>query len=159
VKVYDEARTGAVQRARQLRRASTEAEKRLWRALRAKLPRFKWRRQTPIGPYVVDFACFAEKLVIELDGGQHASAVGYDEARSRIIEAQGYRVLRFWNNDALSDTDGVLELIAQSFSLGRGEEQRKLRKGEEEGMSTSPSHSCAAGPSLSHGRGELERCQ
>jgi very-short-patch-repair endonuclease len=137
VKVYDEARTEAVQRARALRRASTEAEKRLWRALRVKLPQFKWRRQMPIGPYFVDFACFAEKLIIELDGGQHADAAGYDEARSRMIEAQGYRVLRFWNNDILSNTEGVLERIVQE-------------------LSTSPSRSCAAGPSLSLGRGELE---
>jgi very-short-patch-repair endonuclease len=119
VKVYDEARTGAVQRARGLRRASTEAEKRLWCALRVKLPQFKWRRQMPIGPYFVDFACFAEKL---------------------IIEALGYRVLRFWNNDILSNTNGVLERIMQE-------------------LSTSPSRSCAAGPSLSLGRGELEPCQ
>jgi very-short-patch-repair endonuclease len=140
VKVYDEARTGAVPRARALRRASTEAEKRLWRALRVKLPQFKWRRQMPIGPYFVDFACFAEKLIIELDGGQHADAAGYDEARSRMIEAQGYRVFRFWNNDILSNTEGVLERIVQE-------------------LSTSPSRSCAAGPSLSLGRGELEPCQ
>ena len=140
MKVYDEAKTGAVQRARELRRASTEAEKRLWRALRVKLPLFKWRRQMPIGPYFVDCACFAEKLIIELDGGQHADATEYDEARSRIIEAQGYRVLRFWNNDILSNTNGVLERIMQE-------------------LSTSPSRSCAAGPSLSLGRGELEPCK
>ncbi len=136
MKSYDIAADGAVRRARELRRASTEAEKRLWRALRVKLAQFKWRRQMPIGPYFVDFACFAEKLIIELDGGQHADAAGYDEARSRIIEAQGYRVLRFWNNDVLSNTNGVLERIMQE-------------------LSTSPSRSCAAGPSLSLGRGEL----
>ena len=64
MKVYDEARTGAVLRARQLRRSSTDAEKRLWRSLRSKLPQFKWRRQMPVGPYFVDFACFAEKLIV-----------------------------------------------------------------------------------------------
>ncbi len=69
----------------------------------------------PIGPYFVDFACFAEHLVIELDGGQHADATAYDEARTRFIEAKGYRVLRFWNNEVLSNTDGVLERIAENF--------------------------------------------
>jgi very-short-patch-repair endonuclease len=140
VKTYDEAKTGAVRRARQLRRASTDAEKCLWRALRTKLPRFKWRRQMPIGPYFADFACFAEGLVIELDGGQHAHATDYDEARTLFIQAQGYRVLRFWNTDVLGNAEGVLQTIAGQ-------------------LSTSPSHSCAAGPSLSRGRGELEACQ
>ena len=90
----------------------------------------------PIGPYFVDFACFAQKLVIELDGGQHARAAANDEARTRFLESLGYRVIRFWNNDALTNTDGVLERIAET-------------------MAASPSHSFAAGPSLSHGRGEL----
>jgi very-short-patch-repair endonuclease len=158
MKVYDEARTGAVLRARQLRRSSTDAEKRLWRALRSKLPQFKWRRQMPVGPYFADFACFAEKLIIELDGGQHATAADYDAERTRFLETQGYRALRFWNNDVLSNTDGVLECIARTLSLGRGNDQRKLRKNEAE-RSSSPSRACGAGPSLSQGRGELEACQ
>jgi len=116
VKTYDEARTGAVQRARQLRRDSTEAEKRLWHALRSKLPQYRWRRQMPIGPYFADFACFAEKLVVELDGGQHAAAATQDASRTRFLEAQGYRVLRFWNNDVLDNSDGVLEVIASELS-------------------------------------------
>jgi very-short-patch-repair endonuclease len=162
VKTYDEAKTGAVQRARQLRRDSTDAEKRLWRALRSKLPQYKWRRQMPVGPYVADFACFAERLIVELDGGQHAEAAAYDEARTRFIKAQGYCVLRFWNNDVLSNTNGVLECITQSLSRGRGKEQRELREGEVESsllQSSSPSHSFAAGPSLSQGRGALEHLQ
>ena len=138
MKVYDEARKGAFVRARQLRRESTEVEKRLWRALRSKLPQFKWRRQMPIGCYFADFACLSEKLILELDGGQHASAGTYDEARTRFIEAQGFRVLRFWNNDVVTNMHGILERIAQELS--------------------SPSRSCAAGPSLSRGRG-LEACQ
>jgi very-short-patch-repair endonuclease len=136
----DEARTGAVQRARQLRRASTEAEKKLWRALRSKLPQYKWRRQMPVGPYFADFACFAERLIVELDGGQHAAAAEKDAARTGFLAAQGYRVLRFWNNDVLSNTDGVLHRIA-------------------EGLSTSPSRGFAAGPSLSRGRGQVEVAQ
>jgi very-short-patch-repair endonuclease len=140
MKVYDEARTGAVLRARQLRRSSTDAEKRLWRSLRSKLPQFKWRRQMPVGPYFVDFACFAEKLIVELDGGQHADAADHDIARTRFLAAQGFRVVRFWNTDVLSNTNGVLERIAQE-------------------LSASPSHAFGAGPSLSQGRGELEACQ
>ena len=74
----------------------------------------------PIGPYFADFACFAEKLVIELDGGQHAMAGTYDEARTRFIEHQGFRVLRFWNNDVLGNPDGVLQVIAQRLSESAG---------------------------------------
>jgi very-short-patch-repair endonuclease len=140
VKTYNEARTGSVQRARRLRRASTDAEKHLWRVLRSKLPEYKWRRQMPVGPYFADFACFAERLIVELDGGQHAEAADYDRSRTRFIEAQGYRVIRFWNNDVLANSDGVLERIMKE-------------------LSASPSRSCAAGPSLSHGRGRLEACQ
>ncbi len=143
MKVYDEANTGAVLRARTLRRQSTDAEKQLWRALRLKLPGNKWRRQMPIGPYFADFACFAEKLIVELDGGQHAVSVDYDERRRRFIEQRGYRVLRFWNRDALNNMNGVLEMIAQSLSLGRGKEQRQLR--EREVGSSSPSQP-PAGP-------------
>jgi very-short-patch-repair endonuclease len=116
MKVYDEARTGAVLRALRLRRDSTNAEQRLWRALRSRLPQYKWRRQMPVGPYFADFACFAERLIIELGGGQHADTQGYDSTRSAFLEAQGYRVMRFWNNDALSNPDGVLETIADALT-------------------------------------------
>jgi very-short-patch-repair endonuclease len=145
VKTYDEAKTGAVQRARQLRRDSTEAEKKLWRALRAKLPQYKWRRQMPVGPYFADFACFAQKLVVELDGGQHAESGEYEKARTRFIEAQGYRFLRFWNNDVLMNTTGVLERIAETLSRRQREEGAKRRKGEVENASSSPSQP-SAGP-------------
>ena len=116
MRVYDEARTGAVLRARQLRRDSTDAEQRLWRALRSKLPQYKWRRQMPVGPYFADFACFAERLIVELDGSQHAEAVEHDAARSRFLEAQGYRVRRFWNNEVNDNIDGVLTAIAAELS-------------------------------------------
>ena len=129
-----------MQRARQLRRASTDAEQRLWRGLRSKLPDYKWRRQMPVGPYFVDFACFAERLVVELDGGQHADAAAGDAARTRFLMSQGFRVIRFWNNDVVENVDSVLERIAKT-------------------MAASPSHGSAAGPSLSQGRGELAACQ
>lgn len=116
MKTYDGARKGAFQRARQLRRDSTDAERRVWRALRSSLPQYKWRRQMPIGPYFADFACFAERLVVELDGGQHSEAQEYDRARSQFMEANGFRVIRFWNNDVLGNLDGVIEAIAGNLS-------------------------------------------
>ena len=132
MKTYDDARTGAVLRARQLRRDSTDVEKRLWRALREKLPSAKWRRQMPIGPYFADLTCFASRLVVELDGGQHADASEYDRARTRLIEGQGYRVLRFWNNDVTERMDGVLETIATALSPSpsRGSASIPLPQGE-----------------------------
>ena len=116
MKTYANQPSGTLDRARQLRRDSTEAEKRLWRALREKLPQAKWRRQMPIGPYFADFACFAERLIVELDGGQHADASEYDAARTQFIENQGHRVMRFWNNDVIENVEGVLEAIAAALS-------------------------------------------
>ena len=116
MKIYANQPSGTLDRARQLRREATEAEKRLWRALREKLPHAKWRRQMPVGPYFADFACFAERLIIELDGGQHAEALEYDVARTRFLEKQGCRVIRFWNNDVSGNLDGVLEAIAAALS-------------------------------------------
>ncbi len=108
MRTYDHQPSGTIDRARTLRRDSTDAEKRLWRALRES-GLGKWRRQMPVGPYFADFACFAERLIIELDGGQHSPDV--DAARTRFLESQGYRVLRFWNNDVLANIDGVLTSI------------------------------------------------
>ena len=152
MKAYANQPSGTVSRARQLRRNSTDAEKRLWRGLRETLPEYKWRRQMPVGPYFVDFACFSEKLIIEIDGGQHAEAAAYDEARTRLLEGQGYRVLRFWNNDVLSNTEGVLERITQSLSRLEREEGAERREGHGD-TSSSPFHAFGAGPSLSQRRG------
>ena len=69
----------------------------------------------PIGPYFADFACFSEQLIVEADGGQHAEAAAYDAARTRFIEAQGYRVLRFWNNDIIESMEGVIAAIADAL--------------------------------------------
>ena len=104
--------------ARKLRRSSTDAENRLWRHLRSRrLEDAKFVRQFPIGPYIADFACRDAHLVIELDGGQHSEPV--DAPRTAIIEAHGYRVLRFWNNDVLQNTHGVLEVIRQELLIAR----------------------------------------
>ena len=99
-------------RARRLRNNPTDAERLLWLQLRRRnLGGFKFRRQHPMEGYIVDFASFDAKLVIELDGGQHADAVAYDMERTRRIEAKGYRVLRFWNNDVLTNFESVLDVI------------------------------------------------
>ena len=110
----------ATERARRLRDAPTDAEARLCSRLRAgQLASAKFVRQLPIGPYVTDFACRSAKLVVELDGGQHASRAEQDAQRSHLIEAHGYTVIRFWNNDVLGNTDGVLEAISQELANAR----------------------------------------
>lgn len=95
-----------------MRREPTDAETRLWLAFKdRRLGPYKFRRQHPIDRYIVDFACLEARLIVELDGGQHATQVRYDDARTRCLEALGFRVLRFWNNDALSNIEGVLTMI------------------------------------------------
>ncbi len=90
----------------------TDAELRLWMRLRREqLPGFRFRRQVPVGPYVVDFACLKAHLVVEVDGSQHAQALEHDQRRTAWLGSQGYRVLRFWDNDVLLQTDGVVESI------------------------------------------------
>ncbi len=89
----------------------TDAEQRLWYRLRGhRLNGHKFKRQVPVGPYIVDFASLDRKLIIEVDGGQHAESSG-DRRRDAFLRGQGYRVIRFWNNDVLRQTDSVLEEI------------------------------------------------
>ena len=107
------------ERARQLRRDSTDAERALWRLVRGRrFSDYKFRRQVPLGLYIVDFVCLEQKLVVEIDGGQHSEAVGYDSARTELLESQGFRVLRFWNNEALSNPDGMVEMILAELRRG-----------------------------------------
>jgi very-short-patch-repair endonuclease len=105
-------------RARAMRAEPTDAEKKLWRHLRSRLAvdGTHFRRQVRLGPYIVDFACHQAGLIIEVDGGQHAEAVNTDLERTKFLEAQGYRVLRFWNNDVLRNIDGVLEVIRSAVT-------------------------------------------
>jgi len=92
----------------------TDTERKLWYALRdRRLNGAKFRRQVPIGPYVADFVCFDARLVIEVDGGQHADSVS-DGIRDRWFEANRFRVLRFWNNDVLTNLDGVMITIVEA---------------------------------------------
>jgi very-short-patch-repair endonuclease len=98
--------------ARTLRRTMTDAEQKLWYHLRAH--RFmgrKFKRQKPIGRYVVDFICLEDKLIIELDGGQHSENMEYDQERDSWLRSQGYTVLRFWNNELMNEIESVLERI------------------------------------------------
>lgn len=89
----------------------TDAERLLWRSLRAAAPGLKIRRQHPVGPYIVDFAIPTHKLAIEIDGGQHARQVDADTRRTTELTTHGYRVIRFWNNEVLENCDGVVEAI------------------------------------------------
>jgi very-short-patch-repair endonuclease len=104
--------------ARAMRKAPTEAEKKLWWHLRHRLPvsNTHFRRQVRIGRYIVDFASHRTKLVIEIDGGQHAEQAAADATRTKFLEAEGYRVVRFWNNEVLTNIDGVLETIQSSLA-------------------------------------------
>ncbi|MFH0342769.1 MAG: endonuclease domain-containing protein, partial [Chromatiales bacterium] len=98
--------------ARALRKNSTEAERCLWSRLRGRrLEGAKFRRQPVLGPYVVDFLCLEPRLVIEVDGGQHAEQVSNDLQRTESLKGLGYRVIRFWNHEVLGDLDAVLESI------------------------------------------------
>src|SRR2546428_911350 len=97
---------------RVLRKKATEAEQALWSHLRMKqMGGNRFRRQQPIGPYIVDFVCLEKRLVIELDGGQHAERPVYDAERTAWLESQGFRVMRFWNNQVLKEIDIVKEAI------------------------------------------------
>lgn len=101
----------------------TDAERKLWLALRdRRLAGFKFRRQVPVGPFIVDFLCYDARLVIEVDGGQHAEFTR-DARRDQWLAANDFRVLRFWNNDVLTNIEGVLTLLLDS--LGRSWERAR----------------------------------
>jgi very-short-patch-repair endonuclease len=105
-----------VRRARQLRKRLTDAERRLWGRLRRKqVDGLRFRHQVPLGPYVVDFLCFEYRLIVEVDGGQHAREPESDARRTAWLEEQGFRVIRFWNNDVLANTDGVVLAIQMAL--------------------------------------------
>ncbi len=127
--------------ARKLRKEPTDAENKLWLYLRGDQLGVRFRRQLAIGPYIADFACPEKKLVVELDGGQHSEQIQYDDERTLFIKSKGYDVLRFWNNEVLRNTEGVMETIMRHMSIlpepspliplpeGRGKEG-EARQGE-----------------------------
>lgn len=101
--------------ARRMRRNMTPAEKKLWKALKGKkLGGLKFRAQHPVGPFILDFYCPACKLVVELDGDVHEEQAGYDEARTQQLQDYGYRVIRFRNEEVLTDLPSVLEQILEA---------------------------------------------
>ena len=100
--------------ARTLRKRMTDVEQLLWYKIRSRqLRNYRFRRQHPIGRYIVDFICLETKLIIELDGGQHADQKKYDNIRDIFLTQQGFNILRFWNNEVLNNLDGVLLNINQ----------------------------------------------
>jgi len=105
-------------RARALRGRMTDAEKTLWWRLRHDQLGVRFRRQHPIGPYVVDFACLPSKLIVEVDGGQHADPATGDRQRDAWLRARGYTVLRFWNHDVLGEIDAVVAQIWREVQGG-----------------------------------------
>jgi very-short-patch-repair endonuclease len=125
--------------ARKLRHEGTEAERRIWHLLRSRQIGTKFRRQQPIEGYIVDFVSFERRLIIEIDGGQHTDRSDYEERRTRCLLANGFRILRFWNNDVIENEEGVYERIMSEVRTARA---------------PSPSQASGLGPSLSReGRG------
>jgi very-short-patch-repair endonuclease len=119
--------------AKTLRSTQTPAEQRLWYHLRAhRFMGLKFKRQKPMGRYIVDFVCMEHRLIIELDGGQHSEQVVYDQQRDTWLRSQGYTVLRFWNNYVMQQLESVLEQIRCTLSpdpspaRGRGESKSPL---------------------------------
>jgi len=101
--------------ARELRKNATIAERKLWHRLRSRnFMSLKFRRQEPIGNYIVDFVCYEYKLIIELDGGQHNEFSEKDIPRTKALEKEGYKILRFWNNDVINNIEGVLIVIKEN---------------------------------------------
>ncbi len=107
---------GAFHRARVLRRNLTEAEKRLWQILRSEQTEGrKFRRQVPIGRFIADFVCHKARLIVEIDGGQHDRSSPREAERSLFMRNEGYRILRFWNNEVLANLDGVHRIIVDAL--------------------------------------------
>jgi very-short-patch-repair endonuclease len=107
---------GAYERAQALRQNMTDAERSIWRILRsAQMDGHRFRRQVPFGQYIADFVCQDARLIIEIDGGQHAQSSPDEAKRTRFLEDQGYRILRFWNNEVLSNLEGVCAIIAREL--------------------------------------------
>ena len=108
---------GVRARARALRQNMTEAERRVWQVLRShQMKGYKFRRQVPIGRYIADFVCHEARLIVEIDGGQPDRSSPREAERSEFLQNEGYRALRFWNNEVLANLDGVHETIADELS-------------------------------------------
>src|SRR5215831_18045763 len=118
---------GASEGTRNLRRDVTEAEKRLWQMLRSRQTEgYRFRRQVPIGGFIADFVCHAARLIVEIDGGQHDPSSEAQARRTRFLEDEGYRVLRFWNNEVLDNPEGVRAAIAEALHQGSSSPTRPV---------------------------------
>jgi very-short-patch-repair endonuclease len=107
---------GAHARAGILRQNMTDAERRIWQVIRSQqIDGFKFRRQVPIGRYIADFVCHEARLIVEIDGGQHEPSAPREIERTALLQSEGYRVLRFWNNEVLENLDGVYQTIADEL--------------------------------------------
>jgi len=114
----------------------TDAEQKLWYRLRAgRFQGWKFRRQVPLGRFIVDFLCEEARLIVEVDGGQHAERLREDSERTEWLGARGYAVIRFWNNDVLGNIEGVLATLSPALSQGRGRKKRaaEVRGSKSEG--------------------------
>ncbi len=146
-------KVGLTGTARKLRSDTTDAEIRLWRALRnRRLSGYKFKRQVPFSPYIADFLCADAQLIVEADGGQHAESVDADRLRTEYFEQGGYRVLRFWNNDVLQNLEGVLETIARELGNRPPHPALSPRGEGEEAAALSPSEAEVRASSLPSGR-------
>jgi very-short-patch-repair endonuclease len=119
----------SIARARALRASPTDAERLIWLKLRdRRLMGAKFRRQVSFPPYTVDFCCFEAKLIVEVDGSQHAERLRQDAVRTRRLEGDGFSVIRFWNNDVLKNIDGILEAILVELSKARSRRRVKAAR-------------------------------
>jgi very-short-patch-repair endonuclease len=106
----------AREQAKALRREMTEAEKKIWFRLRSRQTEgYRFRRQVPLGRFIADFVCHEAKLIVEIDGGQHEPLSEQEMNRTRFLEGQGYRILRFWNNEVLQNPEAVQAVIARDL--------------------------------------------
>jgi very-short-patch-repair endonuclease len=133
--VKKEPSEGAYRRARILRREMTEAEKRLWQMLRLRQTGgSRFRRQVPIGRFIADFVCHAARLIVEIDGSQHDLPSEQEASRTRFLESEGYRVLRFWNNEVLDNPEGVLSVISGNLRSVTPAQTLPHQRGGQEGF-------------------------
>lgn len=134
MRLYEQQPIGTVPHARQLRRDAPEPERRLLRALREACPHVKWRHQAPVGPFFADSLCFPARLIVEVDGDDHAAKQERDATRTRFLQNEGYAGMRLANADVMQNLEGVIRQI--SFSLREEEGARVAQpRGKDEGIS------------------------
>jgi very-short-patch-repair endonuclease len=138
---------GALTRARTLRQNMTEAEKRLWRLLRAhQMHGARFRRQVPFGRYVADFVCHEARLIVEIDGGQHDPSLPAEAHRTAFLQSQGYCVLRFWNNEVLENLEGVYSTIAAALASAPSPSMAERRGGDDAAASRASARKAETSP-------------